>query len=262
MITQKFKKLIKSILPGPLKTLISKIIDRFKDIRSLTFFFFKNNAGLSFTRRLNFVKRMFLVSLNIECEHTQKEMNQVIDSILNELKHVDGIIVEAGAYKGGSSAKISIAAKMVNRKFVIFDSFEGIPENCEQSMLNGLPDLPRGMYCGMLDEVKGNVGRFGEIEVCEFIKGWFEDTMPKFSAPIAAIFLDVDLASSTRTCLKCLYPLLAPGGILYSHDGHIPVVRNVYSDDKFWKKEVGCQKPYIDGLGKQRLIKIIKPIIN
>jgi len=110
-----------------------------------------------------------------------------------------------------------------------------------------------------LSEVKRNVVRYGDLGVCTFVKGWFDDTMPKFSKLIAAVFLDVDLASSTRTCLKYLYPLLTPGGVLYSHDGHLPLVVDVFRDSSFWKKEVGCSRPYIEGLGKRKLIRIIKP---
>jgi len=84
--------------------------------------------------------------------------------------------------------------------------------------------------------------------------------MPKFSKSIVAIYLDVDLASSTRTCLKYLYPLLVPGGVLYSQDGHLPLVIDVFKDDEFWKKEVSYPKPHIEGLGKKKLIKIVKPI--
>jgi O-methyltransferase len=110
-----------------------------------------------------------------------------------------------------------------------------------------------------LEEVKQNVRDYGEIGVCKFIKGWFSETMPSFSAPIAIIYLDVDLAASTRTCLKYLYPKLVHGGVLYSHDGHIPLVVEVFDDDAFWNEELGCTKPVIEGLYRQKLIKIIKP---
>jgi O-methyltransferase len=96
------------------------------------------------------------------------------------------------------------------------------------------------------------------IESCEFVEGLFDDTMPRFSVPIVTAFLDVDLASSTRTCLKYLYPLLVPGGVLIAHDGHLPLVRDVYSDAEFWTKEVGCRKPHVEGLGTQKLLKIVK----
>ena len=95
--------------------------------------------------------------------------------------------------------------------------------------------------------MKQNIEKYGELRVCKFIKGWFEDTMPQFTKKIAAVYVDVDLASSTKTCLKYLYPLIIPGGVLYSQD------------NDFWEKEVGCKKPYIEGLGTQKLIRIIKP---
>ena len=83
--------------------------------------------------------------------------------------------------------------------------------------------------------------------------------MPDFSKPIIAAYIDVDLASSTRTCLKYLYPLLFPKGVFFSQDGHLPLVIDVFSDEKFWEKEVGFNKPLIAGLGKKKLIKVIKP---
>jgi len=70
--------------------------------------------------------------------------------------------------------------------------------------------------------------------------------------------LDVDLASSTRTCLKYLYPQIVLGGILFSEDGDFPLVIEVFNNDEFWQKEVGYKKPYIEGLGKSKLIKIVK----
>jgi O-methyltransferase len=97
------------------------------------------------------------------------------------------------------------------------------------------------------------------LDVCDFVKGWFKNTMPKFSKPIAAIYLDVDLASSTQTCLKYLYPLLVESGTLYSQDGHLPIVIDVFDDDDFWEKEVGYKKPHIKGLGEKKLIEIKKP---
>ena len=93
------------------------------------------------------------------------------------------------------------------------------------------------------------------------MKGWFNVTMPQFNKKISAIYLDVDLASSTKVCLKYLYPLLVPGGILVSQDGDFPLVIDVFDDDSFWENEVGCKKPMIEGLGVNKMIKIKKKII-
>ena len=107
--------------------------------------------------------------------------------------------------------------------------------------------------------MKQNIEKYGELRECKCIKGWFEDTMPQFTKKIAAVYVDVDLASSTKTCLKYLYPLIIPGGVLCPQDGDFPLVIQVYDDDVFWEKEVGCKKPYIEGLGTQKLIRITKP---
>ena len=63
-------------------------------------------------------------------------------------------------------------------------------------------------------EVRGNVEKYGDIERCEFHKGFFSDTMPRFKEPVAAACINVDLVVSTRDCLHYLYPLLSRGGVL------------------------------------------------
>jgi O-methyltransferase len=137
-----------------------------------------------------------------------------------------------------------------------------LPENTDlddQDIFGNKATFCKRDYYGSLEEVKNNVARYGEIENCEFVKGWFADTLPNFSQSIAVMFLDVDLVSSARTCLKYLYPLLIQGGVLYSHDGHLVPVRNVFADERFWEDEVGCLKPQIQGLGSRVLIRIVKP---
>jgi hypothetical protein len=32
----------------------------------------------------------------------------------------------------------------------------------------------------------------------------------------------------------------------------------VFKDEIFWEEEVGCKKPYTEGLGNQKLLKIAK----
>lgn len=142
----------------------------------------------------------------------------------------------------------------------MFDSFEGIPENTEahNDSAPGQENFPRGSYRGALEEVKRNVERYGDVEVCRFIEGWFDATMPTFNEPVAAVYLDVDLVSSTRTCLKYLYPLLQPGGTLFSQDGHLPLVVELYEDPRFWEEEVGSEKPKIMRSRSQKLLRMVK----
>ena len=174
-------------------------------------------------------------------------------------RSVRGCVVQAGCYKGGSAAKFSRGAKLAHRQLVLFDSFEGIPPNVEdhRSTSHG-ENFEAESYKGALEEVRANIARYGDLEVCRFVKGWFNDTLPGFKEPVAAIYLDVDLVSSTRVCLKYLYPLLQPGGVLYSQDGHLPLVCRLLDDDQFWEREVGVRKPTIEGLRVSKLIKVVK----
>ena len=144
---------------------------------------------------------------------------------------------------------------------MVFDSFQGLPDDRElhgRDIFGGTANFRAGEYCGSLDEVRKNVSDLGRIDACRFVEGWFDETLPGFRQPVAAAYLDVDLVRSTRTCLKHLYPRLAPGGVLFSQDGHLPLVIELLRDETFWREEVGCRPPAIEGLGRRKLVRIVK----
>ena len=232
--------------------LLWTIKDRLVKNRALLSFLWDTSFELPLAYRLHIIKQAYFISSNVASPHTHAEILSFIGAILSLPSSINGVVVEAGCYKGSSTAKFSLAADLAGRELVVFDSFRGIPKNNEG------PAFKEGDYWGTLDEVRANVARFGRIGCCRFVPGWFEDTMPGFKEPIAAIYMDMDLASSTQTCLKFLYPFLQPGGVLYSQDGHISKVIAVFDNDHFWLNEVGYKKPQIQGLRKNKLIKIVK----
>ena len=197
------------------------------------------------------------VDARVPSAHNQSHILRFLLEILELPASVPGCIVEAGAFKGGSTAKISLFAAYRQRRVHVFDSFQGLPPNEEahERSLEGHSIrgwFREGQFAGSLEEVKNNVASWGEASVVSYHPGWFEDTMPLFREPVALAYLDVDLASSTRTCLKYLYPLLQPGGALVSQDGDFPLVVEVLKDEAFWRGEVGADAlPLIEGLGKK-----------
>ncbi len=252
---------LEKILPRPF-WFLGMVLCTPKDLLSVLRFLLKKHPQLSLSQRWKIAKKLYIISYKVDCTHSQREMLTFINTILSLPKSIRGCVVEAGCYKGGSSAKFSLATELADRPFVIFDSFEGMPEHDEphqRSIFGAKVAFPKGRFCGGLEEVKENIERYGKSKNCSFKKGWFEESLPSFKDPIAAIYLDVDLASSTKTCLKYLYPLLEPGGVLYSQDGHLPLVIDVFRDKTFWEKEVGYPPPKVEGLGKKKLIKIVKP---
>jgi O-methyltransferase len=236
-----------------------------RDFAAIVDFVVDDHHKLSLTSRYALTRRLRAISRAIDCPHTESEILSYIRCILALDPAAPGCVVEAGCYKGGSTAKFSIAAKLARRELVVFDSFQGIPKHGEDHGTNifGKPvTFAEGEYTGSLEEVTRNIRTYGELTACRFIQGWFKDTMPGFHEPIAAIYLDVDLADSTRTCLKHLYPLLRSGGALYSQDGHLPLVLEVFDDDAFWRDEVGYPKPHVHGWGTNKLLKVIKPAMG
>ncbi len=254
------KTFLKSNLPRPVYEGL-RLAKNPQDIKSALRFATSSELELPVGTRLGVLRRMFLATFSIECPHTQDEVLRFMEAILMLPDSIPGCVIEAGCYKGGSTAKFSLATKLAGRKLKVFDSFEGIPEHEEDHGKNIFGDeaaFPPGSYKGALEEVQSNVERFGDPSVCTYVKGWFDDTLPGFDEPVAAAYLDVDLASSTKTCLKYLYPLLSPGGVLFSQDGHLPLVLDVFRDRSFWEDELGCSPPRLEGLGQSKLIRLSK----
>ena len=151
-----------------------------------------------------------------------------------------GVVVECGTYQGGSAANLSLACELTERKFFVFDSFEGLPEPEESDrehtvlIANEIHTYKRGDWCGTLDLVKANVGKYGSLRVCEFKKGYFEDTLPAFTERVAFVFCDADLRDSVRTCLRYLWPLMSDGGIFFTHEAHHIEIGQLFFDEAFW----------------------------
>jgi O-methyltransferase len=231
------------------------------DIRGAWRFLRDRRLPLSLGSRLRLLGRFLRITKSVSSPHTQSEMLAFYTEMMLTPPTVEGVFVEAGCFKGGSTAKFSLAAAAMGRRLVVFDSFEGIPENEEKhgrTLSGRSAPFERGDYAGSLDEVRASVTKYGEVEVCSFVKGWFDDTAPLFEEKIAGVYLDVDLESSTRTCLKYFYPLLQVGGALYSQDGHLALVVDLFDDDAFWREEVGCEKPHVEGLRERKLLRIQK----
>jgi O-methyltransferase len=227
------------------------------DGKKMWSFLIGKDSGLSFRERLVLVYRFNYISRKVECQHLESEILAFACEVFKLPATVGGCLVEAGCFKGGGTAKLSIVATLSHRELVVCDSFEGIPENREDhgtTLFGGGALFRAGDYRGDLEEVKGNVRDYGEIRVCRFVKGYFEDTLTDFRDSVAAAYIDADLASSTRTCLKYLWPLLAPGGVIFSQDGHLPLVLDVLRDKAFWQSELGCGPPEVIGLGLKKLV--------
>lgn len=262
-------------LPWPLLYVYRKIYYAPKDIPAACGFIFHGTAvPTTFGARLALVLQFYKISYVVDCPHTEHEMISIARQILDlgaggatsagaasGAAGVPGVIVEAGSFHGGSTTKLSLVAKLCGRDLHVFDSFEGMPENNEEhgkSIYGREHHFPKGSHAVGLDEVRGNVARWGDASRTHYHKGFFSDTLPLFHEPVAAACVNVDLVQSTRDCYRNLYPLLSPGGIIISQDAHFPWIIALLNDASFWKNEIGVEKPETPGLGTLKFVTVRK----
>ena len=169
--------------------------------------------GLTKKDRNELVLRINKILKYVNSASSLQSLTIILKQILSIPKEKKGVIVECGSYEGASTCVLSIGAKIVGKKLIVYDSFEGLPD-LENDKPRYYPHLSifgyykQGMYSATLDKVERNIKLFGEIKSVEFKKGLFEDTMLKHKDEISFIFMDVDLTSSTKTCIKYLWPYL------------------------------------------------------
>jgi O-methyltransferase len=257
-------------LPWPLLYIYRKVYYAPKDIPAACGFIFSGTKSpTTFGARLALVLKFYKISYYVDCPHTEHEMISITKQILDlgsaaatsAAAGVPGAIVEAGSFHGGSTAKLSLVAKLCDRQLHVFDSFEGMPENNEahgKSIYGREHHFPKGSHAVPFEEVKNNVARYGDASRTQYHKGFFSDTMPLFHERVAAACVNVDLVQSTRNCFHYLYPLLPPGGIIISQDAHFPWIIELFESDAFWRDEIGIKKPVMEGLGTLKFVTVRK----
>src|SRR5258705_13032504 len=65
------------------------------------YFLFDRSLSLSVLTRFALVERFVRISQIVDCAHTNDEMLEVSSAILRLSRSVPGVVVEAGAFKGG-----------------------------------------------------------------------------------------------------------------------------------------------------------------
>jgi O-methyltransferase len=219
--------------------------------------FVAGSSGRAALDRLELIAAMLRITDQVRGYHTLSEMLTVSAEILERERPV---VVECGAGSGSSTAKLSLAVRAAGGELHVFDSFRGIPENDEvHENLDGRRVVFRaGAFTGRLGAVQRAVDKYGAPEVCTYYKGLFSETLPGFKKTLDVVLLDVDLLSSTKTCVRALYPQLRPGGVMFSQDGHLRAIVETLRSDSFWRAEVGVTPPSIEGLGRAKLLRLSK----
>lgn len=148
--------------------------------------------------------------------------------LCNNFKNIKGSIIECGVWRGGMIA--AMAELLGNdRKYYLFDSFEGLPEAQEIDGEAAKKWQENKEDPGYFDNCKAEICfakeamKLAGITNYQPIQGWFSETLPKFNVneEIAILRLDGDWYESIIQCLNYLYPAVAKGGLIILDDYYV-----------------------------------------
>jgi len=156
------------------------------------------------------------------------------------LEQIPGDVVECGVWNGGCVGIMAISDRKSpgpQRKFHLFDSFEGLPQpsphdkeviegfSAQNPSINSEGELVAIGACAGISQPA--VERFLVEQLglprdqFVFHVGWFEETVPRAKASIdkiALLRIDGDWYSSTKVCLDNLYEKVVPNGFIIIDD--------------------------------------------
>lgn len=219
-------------------------------------FALRSRSPQQLRQRIEILRRFRTIHKSVHCAHSEDELLFIADEILRIPSDRGGDIIECGVYKGGSTCKLSVVAKLVGRRVIACDSFLGLPRpkdfDATHVHSNGIVEVyEEADYLGSLDEVYTNLSRFGEPSVVSLVPGWFHESLPRLrrDQKFVCIFLDVDLQESIVCCLQNLWPRLQVGCKLFTHEAHHELTVKVFSDEAFWRTNFGHDLPPFIGAG-------------
>lgn len=182
------------------------------------------------------IKRIPIVTDMISENHARIIMQNLLKVIV---KQVSGDIVELGCNVGTASVFIQSILKQIDteRKFHVYDSFEGLPDSAKQDDTEkrtakpGDLKVPKDWFIKHFQEL--------ELPLPVIHEGWFKDQ--DYPEKIAFAFLDGDFYSSIMDSWEKVFPRLSPGAIVCVHDYDYPPLPGVraacdeFLEDKNYK---------------------------
>lgn len=215
-----------------------------------------DGAAIGTATRERIVERFELIDKSVPSGTSSTDGLLMAEALLSV--RAPGHIVECGCFLGASTAKLSIVAALLGRPMHVFDSFDGLPrandydrrDHDARKPTTWVSDWNAGNYRGTLETVRRHVSQYGDISVCRFYKGWFDETLVGANVPehIGFAFTDVDLPSSAKTCLLALWPRLTDGAVYFSHDVAFFKVLETVLDDHVWAS-LSESRPILFGAG-------------
>lgn len=202
---------------------------------------------MTWSRRIRLALRMYRNTRRVETLTSYKAHLAMAVKLLGIPPEVEGVVVECGCYLGGSTANLSLACEIADRRLIVYDSFAGLPESDPADAHGEI--FPRGRYRADIEETKDTVRRLGSLERCTFVKGQFAETLPRHDQPIVLCFLDVDRQASLNECVLNLWPHLTERGYLFLDEYVYTDYCALFYSETYWRENFGRTPPGLVGAG-------------
>lgn len=177
-------------------------------------------------------------------------LKQCIETVVRD--NINGDIIECGVWRGGACiyARAVLNELGSKKKVIVADSFEGLPQPDMKFPGNENCDFWNNKFLSVpLEEVKNNFQKYQLLEGVEFVKGWFNITLPMLLGPFAIIRVDGDLFESVMITLDALYSKLSVGGfVILDEYMKLPSCRNAVEIFR-WKNNIKAPIEIIDHSG-------------
>lgn len=169
------------------------------------------------------LKKHSIISDQIEPDELQvilTELEKTIDT------NIPGDVVEFGCYSGTTSLFIQrlLIAKKSDKKFYVYDSFDGLPEKTKEDESPLGVDFKRGeLRCTKAGFIHNF--RKANLPVPIVCKKWFHEVDDEeLPSKIAFAFLDGDYYKSIRSSLSLVLPRTTKGGVVVVDDYDNPAL--------------------------------------
>lgn len=198
-------------------------------------------------KRLQLAWRIYRNQFRIFTATTWKAHLAMAAKLLELDPEVEGVVVECGCFRGGSSVNLSLICDIVGRDLILYDSFEGLPAPAKGEKYGSA--TTEGGFKGELHVVQENIRKAGVIERCTFRKGWLKDTLPHHTEPIVMCFWDVDYQDSLHTCVINLWPHLVEGGYVFIDEYVLVDYCSLFFSERYWRQYFNTTPPGLMGTG-------------
>jgi len=250
-----------------LKKIYKKILKPLFSIPLLVEFLLEREIGKDYNfgiyKKIKLIRKIKRNIKKVQTLSHWLEHLEMAATILKIPPHVKGDVIECGCYKGGSTVNLSIVCSAVGRNLIVCDSFRGLPKPDENDKVHHnvhvdhCDEYEEGRFSATLDEVKDNLNKYGHLDICEFVVGYFEDTLKELNKQYVMAFLDIDLVQSLKPCLLEIWPNLQDKCYLYLHEARSINLVFPFFDKEWWNNNLNSEPPGFIGAGTGLPLQIV-----